>query len=93
MVRTINETSYDIRLDRRKPPVVKESEAQSATATDSVKYYAAVIRGEINPSESLSSLKTNLIAVEIIDAAKKSARTGESVRLGISPDCCALEHD
>jgi predicted dehydrogenase len=81
VIRTINQTAYDIRLDRRKPLIVKEAEPKSAAAIDSVKYYAAVIRGEIDPSESLSSLKTNLIAVEIIDAARESARSGKTIEM------------
>ena len=81
VIRTINETTYDIRMDHRKPPITKVAEATSATEGNAVKYYAAVLRGEINPDESLSSLKTNLIAVEIIDAARESALTGRSVKL------------
>ncbi len=47
---------------------------------DSLTYLAAVVRGEIKPS-GLSSLKTNLIVTEILDAARESARTGKRVEL------------
>jgi predicted dehydrogenase len=50
---------------------------QGANA-DPVSYLAAVVRKEIQPS-GLSSLQVNLIVTEILDAAKKSARTGKRV--------------
>lgn len=47
---------------------------------DPLSYLAAVVRGQIQPS-GLSSLEINLVATEILDAARKSARTGKRVRL------------
>ena len=81
VIRTINDTNYDIRLLTRKPPVEKKAKPDSPTATNPIKYFTAVIRGEIDPDDSLSALETNLIAVEIIDAARKSAQTGQTVKL------------
>jgi predicted dehydrogenase len=51
-----------------------------ATA-DPVSYLAAVVRGDIKPS-GLSSLEVNMIAMEILEAARESARTGKRVDLG-----------
>ncbi len=45
-----------------------------------VAYFAAVIRGEI-PEHPLSSLETNLIVTEILDAARESARSGRTIEL------------
>jgi len=47
---------------------------------DPLSYLAAVVRGEIQPS-GLSSLEVNLVATEILDAARQSARTGRRVDL------------
>jgi predicted dehydrogenase len=47
---------------------------------DSVSYLKAVARRELRPS-GLSSLETNLIATEILDAARRSAETGVTVHL------------
>ena len=49
---------------------------------DPFAYFAAVVRGEImlKPTD-LSSLENNMIVVEILDAAKKSAKEGKMVRL------------
>lgn len=44
-------------------------------------YLRCVVRGECDV-DSLSSLELNLVAVEILDAARESARTGRVVRLG-----------
>lgn len=41
----------------------------------------AIVRGQAEP-DALMSLETNLIVVEILDAARESARTGKAVRLG-----------
>lgn len=54
--------------------------ALSAPNHDPLSYLAAVVRGEIRPS-GLSSLEINLTATEILDAARRSARTGRAVAL------------
>jgi len=47
---------------------------------DPIAYFAAVVRGDIKPT-GLASLSVNMIVVEILDAAHKSARTGKAVKL------------
>ena len=47
---------------------------------DPLSYLAAVVRREIKPA-GLASLEVNLIVVEILDAAHKSARTGRRINL------------
>ena len=49
-----------------------------------IAYFAAVIRGEIS-EHPLSSLETNLIVTEILDAARQSARSYQSVQLPEKP--------
>ena len=44
-------------------------------------YMAAVVRGEVDAAQSLSSLENNLVVVEILDAARTSASTGRRVSL------------
>ena len=48
--------------------------------SNSISYLAAVVRKEIQPS-GLSSLPVNLTVMEILDAARKSARTGKRIDL------------
>ncbi len=42
---------------------------------------AAAVRGRLDPSGSLSSLENNLVVVEVLDAAKKSAVEGVRIEL------------
>lgn len=81
IIRTINPTGYDIQLDRAKRPEEKTAAPLAAPYGSSVEYFAAVIRGEIDPKGSMSSLETNLIAMEIQEAARESAKTGKKVVL------------
>jgi predicted dehydrogenase len=54
----------------------------AAPEDDVVRYLAAVVRKQIQPSPSaLSSLENNLIVSEILAAARESARTGKVVKL------------
>ncbi len=58
-------------LEERKDPV-----------NDPFAYLAAVIQGRIQPPPfALSSLENNLIVVEILDAAKKSAKKGKVIKM------------
>jgi predicted dehydrogenase len=47
---------------------------------DEISYLAAVVRGRLTPA-GLSSLANNLVVVEILDAARESAKTGKRVVL------------
>jgi predicted dehydrogenase len=44
-------------------------------------YLAAVLRGQISPKNDPSSLDTNIIVMQILDAARESARTGRTIML------------
>ena len=48
---------------------------------DSISHLLAVVRGTARPN-ALSSLENNMIATEILDAARESARTRQRVALG-----------
>jgi len=48
---------------------------------DSLSYLRAVVLDGLKP-EGLSSLETNIIVVEILDAARRSAAEGKTVRIG-----------
>jgi len=50
-------------------------------AHDSISYLTSVVRGKIKPS-GLSSLQNNMIVTEILVAARESARTGRTIKLG-----------
>ena len=53
----------------------------TAPQTDSLSYLAAVLHGQLEPKGDLTALDTNVVVMQILDAARESARTGKSVRL------------
>ncbi|HEY2588618.1 MAG TPA: Gfo/Idh/MocA family oxidoreductase [Tepidisphaeraceae bacterium] len=52
---------------------------------DPIHYLAAVISGEIQEGDDLSSMKNNMIVTEILDAAFQSAETGTTITLPPKP--------
>jgi predicted dehydrogenase len=73
-------------LKRKKGPDGKEefikAEPLPAPTHDPFSYLGAVVRGEIKPLPSdLSALENNMIVMEILEAAKQSAKEGRAVRL------------
>lgn len=57
----------------------------AAPYDDPLHYLAAVIRGKVAEEDSVPSLKTNLTVSEILDAARRSAQSGTSVKLPLRP--------
>jgi len=64
--------------DGRSPETALPAPALAAPNGDPLSYLAAVVRGEIVPSGP-SGLEVNLVAMEILDAARESARTGKRI--------------
>ena len=52
----------------------------------SLAYLVAVLNGKITDKGDLSALDTNVTVMQILDAARESARTGKAVRLNRLPD-------
>jgi len=57
----------------------------AAAESNSLDYLAAVLRGRIDPDGDLSSLKTNVVVMQILDAARRSAQTGRTITLAPLP--------
>lgn len=64
----------DMELQLTAPPLAQPHR-------DSLHYLAAVLHGEISPDGDLSSLETNMVVMQILDAALRSAQTGKSIPL------------
>ncbi len=58
----------------------KEADKLDPMQADPFTHLAAVIRGEIEPN-GLTSIENNMIVMQILDAAKRSAQTGQRVTL------------
>jgi predicted dehydrogenase len=78
-VLTVGQSGMRVRLPG-KPEEVRHAPPLTAPGDDFLRYFAAVVRGEMRPS-GLSSLKNNLVVTEILDAARRSAASGSTVRL------------
>jgi len=83
-------TGYAITVGPDKMRVRREHDHEEQTPTpaplatnesNSLSYLAAVLRGQIHDKGDLSALDTNVTVMQILDAARESARTGRSVRL------------
>lgn len=76
-----NNSQVETLLDGKVTPPF-ETPALKAPFDDSYRYLKAAVRGEIKvTAEDLASPENNVIVVEILEAAKKSARTGKAVKL------------
>jgi predicted dehydrogenase len=83
-------TGYAITVGADKLRTRHQNERDESTAAapslnpnerDSLSYLAGVLRGTIKDQGDLSALDTNVTVMQILDAARESARTGKAVRL------------
>jgi glucose-fructose oxidoreductase len=77
-----------IKKDRVLERTQGEAEATEREATplappedDSLHYLVAVLDGKLKPQGDLTALDTNVTVVQILDAARTSAKTGHTVKL------------
>lgn len=85
-VKALNATDLNHRFSEREPEKGEKLPMTASVWEAPFSYFAAVLRGEIEVKpDDLSSLENNRIAVEILDAARESARTGRTVKLQLLP--------
>jgi glucose-fructose oxidoreductase len=76
---TVGSHAVRVRL-REKEEMSTDAKPLEKAKEDSVSYLRAVLLGNLKP-EGQSSLETNLMVTEILDAARQSAATGKTVSL------------
>ena len=76
---TVGRDQLRVRLPE-KEETSAEAKPLEKSKEDSVSYLRAVLLGGMKP-EGLSSLETNVIVAEILDAARRSAATGKTISL------------
>ncbi len=76
---TVGRDAVRVRLPE-KEEISADAKPLEKTKGDSVSYLRAVLLGGLKP-EGQSSLETNVIVTEILDAARQSAATGKTVSL------------
>ncbi|MFY9747258.1 MAG: Gfo/Idh/MocA family oxidoreductase [Acidobacteriaceae bacterium] len=77
----VNATQVRERISESSPEVSLTTPPLSPPEDSSLHYLAAVVRGELQPSGDLTALDTNVVVMQILDAARQSARTGKTVIL------------
>src|SRR5215469_14992194 len=79
---------YDLRTrykgDKTETP--KTAPSLAPNQSNSLAYLAAVLHGQIKPEHDLTSLDTNLVVMQILDAARTSAKTGHTIELKPLPE-------
>jgi predicted dehydrogenase len=78
---TVEQNGLRVRHQHDNSERGEQAEGLPSNQRDSLSYLASVLKGKLDPKEDLSSLETNVKVVQILDAAKQSARTGQAVRL------------
>jgi predicted dehydrogenase len=74
-------TTIRLRLPHDAADHTETAPPLAAPLDNSLDYLAAVLSGKFKPHNDLTSLDTNVTVVRILDAARRSAQTGRTIRL------------
>ncbi len=78
---TVGADKVRIRHERDSDERLTNAPPLAAPENDSLNYLAAVMTGRELPVGDLSALDTNVLVMQILDAARESAKTGKTVKL------------
>ncbi|MBS1821596.1 MAG: Gfo/Idh/MocA family oxidoreductase [Acidobacteria bacterium] len=78
---TVGPSGIRTRFRGEKQEQTADAPALPASAATSLGYLAAVLHGETRDAGDLSALDTNVVVMQILDAARTSAATGRTVTL------------
>ena len=81
--KAISPSGVEVRLKGDRVETKEDARAPQAPYDDPLDYLEAVLGG-LEEGDSLSSLKTNVVVTEILDAARRSAETGKTVALPLA---------
>lgn len=73
------------RGDKSEPDSPLTAPPLAGAQRDSLSYLAAVLHGQVQSNGDLSSLETNVVVMQILDAAVRSAQTGKTIMLESLP--------
>jgi len=77
----VNPTQVRTRFSEQAPDETSTAPVLASPEDTSLHYLAAVVRGELKPQGDLTALDTNVVVMQILDAARESARTRKTVEL------------
>lgn len=80
-IQAINEKDLRSKSNGKDEYKLYKAQSPAPAYANHLNYLRAVLKGEIDPGNDLSSLTNNLIVVKILEAAKTSAKTGKKVIL------------
>lgn len=83
---TVGPSHLRTRLAGQADETTSEAAPLAPPNDSSMHYLAAVVNGQLKPEGDLTALDTNLIVMQILDAARESAKTGKSVMLKPLPE-------
>ena len=82
---TVGPDKLRVRTQGEKQEAVSTAPALAPPNDGSLHYLAAVMTGKLKPSGDLTSLDTNVVVMQILDAARQSVREGKTVPLAPLP--------
>jgi predicted dehydrogenase len=82
--KTILRDRIEVRREGEKQGQVASAAPVQSPFDDPLHYFAAIIGGKTEDENGLSSLKTNVLVSEILDAARRSAQSGRTIRLPLN---------
>jgi predicted dehydrogenase len=74
----------EVRKEHEHAGTTEHADAPQAPYDDPLHYLEAVLSGQVQEGDSMSSLKTNVTVTEILDAARRSAQTGKTIALPLT---------
>jgi glucose-fructose oxidoreductase len=81
----VNATQLRTRFSEKSAEETSTAAPLAAPEDTSLHYLAAVLGGQLKPQGDLTALDTNIVVMQILDAARESARTGKAVVLKALP--------
>ena len=78
---TVGPDKVRLRLPHEREEQLISAPPLEGPQQNSLSYLSAVLRGQLQPKGDLTALDTNVIVMQILDAARESARTGKTVQL------------
>ena len=83
---TVGADGLRVRYKGEKTESIMSASPVPKAESNSLDYLANVLRGEIKADGDPSSLETNLVVMQILDAARRSAQAGKAVEVTKLPD-------
>lgn len=83
---TVGANKLRVRYEGQGQPTLTTPPPLVAPQDDSLHYLVAVLRGKLIPKGDLTALDTNIIVMQILSAARDSARTGRTILLKPLPE-------